>query len=42
MFVPIAQADPAEVVTALFTGHVVATLVLLDMRTAARTCLSVG
>ena len=42
MLTPVAQADPAEVVTALSASHVVAALVLLDVRMAFRARLSVG
>ena len=42
MLTPVAQADPAEVVTALSASHVVAALVLLDVRMASRARLSVG
>ena len=42
MLTPVAHADPAEVVIALAAGHVVAALVLLDVRLAARACLGVG
>ena len=42
MLTPVAQADPAEVVIALAAGHVVAALVLLDVRLAARARFGVG
>ena len=42
MFAPISHANPAKVVITLSAGHVIATLIFLNVRLTVRACLGIG